>query len=259
MRPPLASWRKLPLPTPSHHNHSPSSLSADHTPCLLPPPADAPTPSLWFELEQPSSPNRSSFLPASPSTRPLDAAHQSSTPAFFLPVSLATGAGALLSPHPSAQAAPFPALRMKPDAPAPPAPLNRAPILHGVQQQGAAAHLLSSLRRRPTGRQAHANLHQRTGLLPPWCSASMDAQPLLPWAPVAEAPTPMARHPCYLLPMVTCPCAPPLPSRSLFSAREHLPAISLPMAEHSSMATSRVVGQPSFPCERLLCSAPSPQ
>jgi hypothetical protein len=87
----------------------------------------------------------------------------------------------------------------------------------------------------------------------------MDAQPLLPWAPAAEAPTPMARRPCYLLPMVTCPCAPPLPNRSLFSAREHLPAISLPIAEHSSMVTSRVVGQPSFPCERPLCSAPSPQ
>jgi hypothetical protein len=40
---------------------------------------------------------------------------------------------------------------------------------------------------------------------------------------------------------------------------EHLPAIFPPMAKHSSMAPSRVVGQPPFPYKRPLCSAPPPQ
>jgi hypothetical protein len=34
MKPPLASWKKLPLPTPSRHNHFPLLFQPTHAPCV---------------------------------------------------------------------------------------------------------------------------------------------------------------------------------------------------------------------------------
>jgi hypothetical protein len=107
MRPPLASWKKLPLPTPSRHNYFPLLFQPTHTPCV--------------SLHSP--PRRST--PA-----------RSSTPAFFLPVSLAAAAGALLSPiRRPAQRPPSPALPY-------PWPVNaQANILCSSMAAGRRRHL----------------------------------------------------------------------------------------------------------------------
>jgi hypothetical protein len=230
MRPPLASWIKLPLPTPSRHNISPSSPFSrrTHPPCLLLPGRSTPPPH-FLNLQQQGPP----WSWPTPLGRPL-LPHGSSPRHSFSSSARRQGGSSVSSHHgarrPCSRAPFFPS-----DASAPAGLLCPAPFL-----PSAPAMARTSLVRARAGG-------------PPSPMANLATPPQLRWLVLVELFQGVALPAPWLKPELT-PWARPFStafcSRELFSPAHRSFSMGMPslLASKPQQQRSR---PPAVPCALL--------